>query len=267
MTFRISRAHRDALYDAAIHSLHDITTAFQRRDLDRIHYLRPRFEATTRFLDNVSWRRHYGGSRFDLTMRPDELAVTMQHLADRARPSIQPRGAVEGDIAVIAAAKQLLRRTGPAPDPAPLVAADRPPTRLRPLTRLERNRLHRATWFAARGTPTITAVIRLGAITEARGLRTAAEAQWRLLDDLGWPFETRQEPFALTLPDAQVAVALGSIQTSGHGAGDHTDHLREDPDAGRAHNQQVVLTCRRLLAELAGAPITRECRHGSGGAR
>lgn len=174
--FRIDRSEREALYLEAIRSFDDISAALRLRDLARIRYLRPRFEAVARCLDDIGWRRHDSGLRSELTLPAEQLAVAMQHLADLATTLVErhahdtntptARNEIDRHRAALQAAERLLKRTGPAPDRAPLVLADdAPPTRLKALTGDERDVLHHGAWFEFRGVPSLTAPIVMGAIS------------------------------------------------------------------------------------------------------
>jgi hypothetical protein len=147
--------------------------------------------------------------------------------------------------------ERLLRQTGPAPSQPQLIREGTGPvTQLGELDRAQRDLLHHAAWFVFRGDPSIGDLILAGRVHEARVMRYGHEAMWRLVDDLGWRFQDPRQTFSLTLTETQAAAALASIQTSAHGAGERTDHLRDNATAGREHNKAVVKLCRELLAQL-----------------
>lgn len=83
----------------------------------------------------------------------------------------------------------------------------------------------------------------------ARALRDRVEAQWRLLDDLGWELADVRDSFELSIPEPELTIAL--VRLCSRAATD----LRAAPDsdlwpADRAeHEDQLVTLCVRLVHE------------------
>jgi hypothetical protein len=65
--------------------------------------------------------------------------------------------------------------------------------------------------------------------------RRANAADLRLLDDLGWDPEERRESYALTLPTAELAEALGRLRR------DAEDGLEEPEEVRRGHDEGAAL--------------------------
>jgi hypothetical protein len=281
MSFRITREQRDVLYAEAIHSLDDIIAPLLSGALDELeafHALRPRHEAVMRLLDDLGWAASDPGERFELTMPGEQLAVAVQRLADLVMPYVKSRTQdrpaeddalaaqvhldhtvrdLEADahlthcVSVLAAAGSLIRRTGPAPDPAPLMPHDGgAPAALPDLMPAQRDLLYRATRQAFRNAPTLlTSHLYFDEVAQAKAARAHCESMWRLLDDLGWKPEDPRERFPLTLSAVQAALALARVQV------DASAHARDHADDATAtdaieQDYRVAALCHELLYAL-----------------
>lgn len=125
----------------------------------------------------------------------------------------------------------------------------------RHLTSEQRGLLHRAILNDLARLSAIPDLVRAGRIKLARVLRTRYEAQWRLLDDLGWPCEDPRKTIELTLPDPVFARALSRLMIdTGMHALDFAERVPYADAAERAaaleHDRNVFTLCEELLNEL-----------------
>ncbi|ADB49120.1 hypothetical protein [Conexibacter woesei] len=125
----------------------------------------------------------------------------------------------------------------------------------RHLTRQQRDLLHGAILNDLARLSAVPNLVRTGQIKLAKVLRTRCEAQWRLLDDLGWPCEDPRATIELTLPDPVYARALSRLMTdTGMHALDFAEHIpagdAAERDIAPEHDRKVFRLCEELLNEL-----------------
>lgn len=257
MPFRIDHAHREALRTEAIATLaglEEIHLAVEDGDTEFAARLSGRYVAIVRLLGAIGWEPRPTGPAFRIDMPAAVLGLAVDDLMRRAADrlaSAGPRGPVRDAAradwhhcrAVRSVSAYLLREIGAEHgilrDPPPLA-----------IGRVERELLRRATIFDLAQAGSIGDVAPQTHRDEpALLLRNRVEAQWRLLDDLGWQLADVRDSFELTIPEPELSIVL--VRLCCRAATD----LRTAPDSdcwrlGKAEQEERLVTlCVRLLRE------------------